>query len=282
MLSLNAYVYPGSGNTAASFPAPLMDCTSAIHNSDNIQNSTPYCTGRKTAAVAFQERLKGIPIVIAEKQPSRRPLRHTNDPYRRTSTDGSSCVPQSPFTTEMSFLMSYREEDVGSTDASLATPLHPALTTVPTQNNNNNNNNNNNHNYKHNINNNNTNIHHSNNGTVRSAAFTSCLPPAPRSAASTTFKHRPSPFTAAIGTPTAFRQNNSNSNTVDVNVPAYNSPKRGESRSVKNHSTTHSQSGNSSVPSTSTGTTSVTHVRCKRVYVNGRPVTVWLNDEQLQ
>ncbi|ORC93673.1 uncharacterized protein TM35_000015500 [Trypanosoma theileri] len=282
MMSLSAYVYPSSGNTA-SFPSPLMDCTSAIHNSDNIQNSTPYYSGRKSAATAaFQERLKGIPIVIAEKQPLNAPAprRRTNDPYRDTAPDGSPCVPKSPFTTEMGFLMSYKEDDVSSIDTSLASPMHSAFTAMPPQNKSHNNihNNNNNNN---NSSNNNNNHHHHNNSTVRSSAWTSCLPPAPRSAASTTFTHRPPPFTTTIVTPSAFHHHNSNANTVDMNTSEYNSTKRGESRCVKNHSTTHSShSGNSSTPLTSTITTSVTHVRCKRVYVNGRPVTVWLNEDE--
>ncbi|KEG11821.1 hypothetical protein DQ04_02251110 [Trypanosoma grayi] len=248
MISHNAYVYPGS-DSAASFVSPLMDCTSAIHNSDNIQNASHYFTSAKSAAtVAFQERLKGLPLTLSEPQSPFLPQKRANDPYRRTSMDGSPCIPKSPYPTEVSFRMAYKEEGGSVFDAVPSTPILTQHAPLP-----------------------------QGSCSVQSTIRTSCHPlpqQHPRSALSPQFNYRVPTFAAGSSSAPAFLRCDPNRNTPNVATVEVGSSNKKERRVEQRNARANAQT---QLQPATPSATSVTHVRCKRVYVNGRPVTVWLN-----
>nr|CCC90076.1 conserved hypothetical protein [Trypanosoma congolense IL3000] len=222
MSSFNVYAVPVTG-ASASFSSPLMDCTNAIKNSDNIINGASGTVAMKpSATAAFRGHLKVITTV--QDEPAT-PTRRTNDPYRRTSSDGVPCVPRSPFSTEMNFMMSHsdevRSQFNGNASISFNSSASGSFSIAPQ-----------------------TPIrslpHHKHAPVVPAA-------PAPRSA-------------AAVG------------GTINTG------------RNGGRHADSQRAAGSGTAPfnaasSSTAGNTSVMRVPCKRVYVNGRPVIVSVNDD---
>lgn len=238
MSSFNMQAYPAVGSTAvASFGSPLMDCTNAISNSDNIINGAPRpATMKSSASNVFRGHLKLISTVVEEPVAS---TRHTHDPYCRTSNDGLPCVPRSPFTAEMSFIMSHSDEGnshfSNSADSSFSTV--PQATNRP--------------------------LYHqpASRGTTAAAYPTVTINNnngASSSSSTTRTGVKQGGFRRAAGGNTAgFGVTPSRAAPAVVSTPVPAAP----------------------VVAAAAGGTSVMRVPCKRVYVNGRPVIVSVNEE---
>lgn len=240
---------PCSG-VATSFTSPLTECTSAIHNLDNIQNGVPFFTpnkkttslqlvGRgKTAGVAAQR----ISLPVAAKK-------YTNDPYSKTAFCGAPIFTPPALSPEASFMLSYGEEEHASCNVTMAALPPPPPRPQPT--------------------------HSLPSGDYRSAQrsgtqgqfcnFLSVLPVVP---AADSARHM---ATAAT------------ERTVTVLKTGHAAARNEKSRCVRGgafiQQSLATSSASASSSAVTTASTSVTHVRCKRVYVNGRPVTVWLNGD---
>ncbi|EAN94560.1 hypothetical protein C3747_29g85 [Trypanosoma cruzi] len=262
MLSLDSYVYP-RGGAAASFSSPLMDCTSAIHNSDNIQNGAPHFTTVKSVnAVASAGIVKETTYATSEPQRFVFPIKHTNNPYTRTSADGSPCVPTSPLSAEVRFLMSYKDEDTKGLNTLMSTSNEPRMMATVAKN-----------------------SCSALQGPMKKGVF----PPAPRSSTIKQSAYRSPPFVRAAAaaataptTPTVMSTNPiSTESTLSSTHATARRLEIPNTRTNALHQSPHTNnSGSSAAAATTTTSTSVTHVRCKRVYVNGRPMTVWLNGNE--
>ncbi|RNE95300.1 uncharacterized protein Tco025E_10074 [Trypanosoma conorhini] len=251
MLSVNSSNFP-RGVPTASFTSPLMDCTSAIHNSDNIQKGAPcYITAKGAATLAAMGKGKGLTLAIEKPQTPVLPLQRTNNPYAGTSADGSPCVPRSQFSTETIFVMSYKEEEARRLTTVPSTSNEPSVVVTAAQN---------------------------NTGVAQGHVNKTNLPPAPRNGTMTQSACWFPPFKAdAAAAPTATRSNR----TGAVSTP---SSSRAATRRVEIWNARNNTSAHSTLASTwdapATKTDSVTHVRCRRIYVNGRPMTVWLKEDE--
>ncbi|RNF08247.1 hypothetical protein TraAM80_02820 [Trypanosoma rangeli] len=251
MLSLNSYNF-SNGAAAASFSLPLMDCTSAIHNSDNIQKGASYfSTGKKAATITVMGQLKESMLAIEETQPPGISLKRTNNPYARKLADGTPCVPRSPLSAEMSFMMSYKEVEGKGLNAVLPTSNTPRMVTTVAQNNSNS--------VQGNAKGNFPSVSRS--GTMKQFAF--WVPP---------FKGE------VVATPTVVRSNHIGTMS-STPPPIHTATKRVEIWNARNNASAHSTPANT-CGSSATRTDSVTHVRCRRVYVNGRPMTVWPKEDE--
>ncbi|EKF33574.1 hypothetical protein MOQ_002556 [Trypanosoma cruzi marinkellei] len=265
MLSLDSYIYP-RGGAAASFSSPLMDCTSAIHNSDNIQNGAPlFATVKSVNGVASARIVKEMTFVTSEAQKIVFPIKHTNNPYTRTSVDGSPCVPTSPLSAEVRFLMSYKEEDTKSLNTLLSTSNEPRMMVTVAKN---------------------------SCSALQGSTKKGVFPPAPRSSTTKQSAYRSQPFVrtaataAAVAATTPTVMSTNSISTESTLSSTHATARRLELQNIRtntSHQSPHTNTSGSSAAATTTTTatsTSVTHVRCKRVYVNGRPMTVWLNGNE--
>ncbi|ESL08126.1 hypothetical protein TRSC58_04177 [Trypanosoma rangeli SC58] len=252
MLSLNSYNF-SNGAAAASFSSPLMDCTSAMHNSDNIQKGASYLrTGKRAATIAVTGQLKESTPAIEETQPPGLSLKRTNDPYARKLADGTPCVPRSPLSAEMSFMMSYKE--VEGKNLNTVPPTSNVARMVTT-------------------------VAQTNSNSVQGNVSKGNFPPVSRSGTMKQFAFWVTPLKGEVAaTPTVVRSNHV-STMSSTPPPSHAAAKRVEIWSARNNTSAHSTPANTS-GSSATRTDSVTHVRCRRVYVNGRPMTVWLKEDE--
>ncbi|KAG8346869.1 hypothetical protein ERJ75_000703100 [Trypanosoma vivax] len=243
MISLNPYAYPGCG-VVPSHASPLVDCTSAIQNSDNINNAVSHTA----KPIMLQEHLNVGLRTSGAPQTPKLSTRRTNDPYNRLSSNGQPCVPQSAMTSEMSFIMSYTDEgkvSSGATSKGVSCQNHqnPLRSTQ-----------------------NNSNCNQF--GGVKTAhiSVSQCRTP------HVTHGHGHGISAFVPITPSAVTA-------ADPAPVARQAGKPGDYCNNGTQATPHSNTARAA-PTTSTSTTSIMRVPCKRVYVNGRPVIVSLSNDE--
>lgn len=236
---------------ATSFTSPLTECTSAIHNLDNIQNGVPsFTANKKISSLPVAGRSKDTALAAQKLLLPVATKKYTNDPYKRTALCGAHLFTPPALSPEASFMLSYGEEEkrasrgvkipaAAAPPPQLPQPLYPLAPGGD---------------------------HKSaqRGGAQAPPPFYNILPSVPAVAASDGARQATAAATERAAT---------------TPKTGYAAARHVKPRGLRNGVSVQPSLATASCSAAATASTSVTHVRCKRVYVNGRPVTVWLNGD---